>query len=109
MITDVNRYLTILRFGVKLLVTDYMYALVLIFVTLIINRSYHLSLPFLVISSLLLVYFIIYLTTPYDLNWHLYTSLYRLYQHVYPALIYLCLLSFKNVKTIPVLNQHSNL
>jgi len=32
-----------------------------------------------------LVYFLIYLTTPYNLNWHLSTSLSRLFLHLFPS------------------------
>ncbi len=37
----------------------------------------------------LLVYFFIYVTTPHDLEWHIRTSLGRLYLHVFPSMILL--------------------
>jgi hypothetical protein len=76
---------------------------VLLFAVVIINRKAFLSLPVITIVLLLSAYFVVYLLTPYDLNWHLSTSLYRLLQHVYPALVYVLLLSFKNLKVTPAL------
>jgi hypothetical protein len=96
---DTGRYATILKFGINTLIDNYMAALILIFVVIILNRKAFLSLPFIVISVLLAAYFIIYLITPHDLSWHLSTSLYRVFQQVYPASIYLLFLSLKNVKS----------
>jgi len=98
-LTDWSRYATICKFWLNTLVSNYIYALILIFAAFVVNRRFFASMPAIIIALLLLGYFIIYLVTPHDLNWHLYTSLYRIIQHVYPALIYLILLDFKGLQT----------
>ena len=97
-LSDTGRYLTIFKFGINTLISNYMPALILSFVVLTLNRKAFLSFPSIIISSLLVIYFVIYLITPHDLSWHLSTSLYRLFQQIYPALIYLLLLSLKNIR-----------
>jgi hypothetical protein len=95
----------ILKFALNTLISNYLAALLMIFVLFVFNRKIFLSLPFAIISALLGVYFVTYLITPYDLYWHLSTSLDRLFQQVYPALIYLLLSSFTSVKWPPALNK----
>lgn len=97
-LSDSGRYVMILKFALNTLISSYMCAMIMVFVVFAFNRKIFLSLPFIIISILLGVYFIIYLITPYDLNWHLSTSLNRLFQQVYPAFIYLFLRSLKGVK-----------
>ena len=96
-LTDWSRYATICKFWLNTLVSNYIYGLILIFAAFVVNRRFFASMPAIIIALMLLGYFIIYLITPHDLGWHLYTSLYRVFQHIYPALIYLLLLSFKNI------------
>ncbi|MCO5948750.1 hypothetical protein [Mucilaginibacter flavidus] len=98
-LTDWSRYATIFKFWLNTLLSNYIYALILVFAAFVVNRRLFASMPAIIIALLLLGYFIIYLVTPHDLNWHLYTSLYRIIQHVYPALIYLILLDFKGPQT----------
>jgi len=43
------------------------------------------------VLSQLMIYFIIFIVTPYDLEWHLSTSLSRLYLHLFPLAL-MCLL-----------------
>jgi len=95
----------ILKFWLNTLISYYTYALILIVIIFIVNRKFLLSLPIVVITTLLLAYFVIYLITPHDLTWHLYTSCSRIFQHVYPALIFLLLLGLKDAKAAVVLTQ----
>lgn len=95
---NAGRYTTIFKSWLNTLLSNYQYALILLFVVFIINREFFRSLPAHVIAALLLAYFVIYLVTPYDLAWHLSTSVTRLFLHVYPALIYLVLRSLGNAK-----------
>lgn len=97
-LSDPGRYVTILKFAFNTLISSYMCAVIVIFAVLVFDRKFFLSLPFIIISALLGVYFITYLITPYDLNWHLSTSLNRLLQQVYPALIYLLFRQLSRVK-----------
>jgi uncharacterized membrane protein len=89
------------------LFTNYIYVSILLFIILLINRKLISSFPFTILSLLLIVYFIIYLLSPYDLTWHLSTSLSRIFQHVYPAFIYLAGVSFKNFKINNTLLQQN--
>jgi len=97
-LTDWSRYATIFKFWLNTLVSNYIYAILLIFAAFVVNRRFFASMPAVILALLLLGYFIIYLVTPHDLSWHLYTSLYRIFQHIYPALIYLVLLGFKDLQ-----------
>jgi hypothetical protein len=45
-------------------------------------------------------YFLIYVLTPHDLQWHLRTSLYRLMIHVFPAALFLFFVSITDPETI---------
>jgi hypothetical protein len=50
---------------------------------------------FVVILLAMAGYFMIYVTSPFDLHWHLATSADRVLQHFYPALVYAILLSLQ--------------
>ncbi|MGZ3872096.1 MAG: hypothetical protein ACXVJD_04225 [Mucilaginibacter sp.] len=101
---DLKRYEMIVKFGIDVLISNYMPAVILIITAFVFNQKFFLSFTFAVIVLLLSTYFVVYLTTPYDLRWHLSTSLYRLLQHVYPALIYLLLIAVKNIKNHAPIN-----
>jgi len=45
-------------------------------------------------------YFLIYLLTPHDLDWHLRTSLYRLMIHIFPAALFIFFVSITDPETI---------
>jgi hypothetical protein len=45
--------------------------------------------PLLAVLLIFLGYLVIYVITPYDLNWHLSTSLDRLILQIFPAVVYL--------------------
>lgn len=93
---DVARYRIILKSFITTAVTNYPQALILVIALIIYRRHAFLTMPFAIVGTMLAAYFAIYLISPYNLNWHLYTSLYRVYQQLYPALVYLLLLSFGN-------------
>ncbi|MDB5017719.1 MAG: hypothetical protein JWQ84_2551 [Mucilaginibacter sp.] len=95
---NTGRYITIIKFGINMLMNNYMILLMLILAAVVFNRKFFKSFPFIIILLLLGAYFFAYLTTPYDLVWHLTTSIDRLIQQVYPALIYLILLSLREIK-----------
>ena len=56
--------------------------------------------PFLIsvitIVLCLFVYFSVYLTTPYNLDWHLATSLDRLLLHFWPSIIFICFIASRS-------------
>lgn len=93
-LTDTSRYLLILKYFISTIITNYPYALLVSCALLIHRRRAFLTTPFAVIGVTMAGFFAIYLISPHDLNWHLYTSLYRVYQQVYPSLIFFLLLSF---------------
>lgn len=91
MIVNPTRYLLIAK-HVFIVSTSYYWILLVLFAVLLIHRTpFVMTLPFMVISLMLLGYFAIYLTTPNDLDWHLGASLDRLFHHIYPACLYLIL------------------
>ncbi|QKJ29633.1 hypothetical protein HQ865_07660 [Mucilaginibacter mali] len=98
-LTDADRYLIIAKYFISTVFTNYAYALIVIFGLLVYNRRAFLKFPFAIIGAMLAAFFAVYLVSPYELKWHLYTSLYRVYQQLYPALIYLLMLSFGNRPT----------
>lgn len=94
---DTARYGFIFKSFITTSISNYPQALILVLALIVHKRRAFLTIPFAVIATMLAAYFAIYLISPYNLEWHLYTSLYRVYQHVYPALIYLLLLSFDGI------------
>lgn len=48
------------------------------------------------LSVIIISYFLIYLITPFDLPWHLSTSLKRLFLHLWPSFIFLIFLTARN-------------
>ncbi len=45
-------------------------------------------------------YFLIYVLTPHDLDWHLSTSLYRLMVHIFPSMLFITFVSITNPETL---------
>jgi len=103
--TDVNRYLVVFKeFLIKLLgVSSDNFALfipVLLLFALsegkfFINKLN--TVNFIPVLTLIL-YFFIYILTPYSLEWHISTSLSRLLLHLYPCFIFLLLAPLKDYK-----------
>ncbi|HVN16072.1 MAG TPA: hypothetical protein VMT73_10070 [Anaerolineales bacterium] len=55
-----------------------------------------LSYALLIVLIQLLIYFSVYVITPYDLDWHIRTSINRLYMHVFPIVILILFLWLKS-------------
>jgi hypothetical protein len=84
-------------------ICDYAYTFItehckLLYISLIailfINYKYFYSFCFLIILGLLTAYFFVYVTTPYEIMWHLTTSLDRLIHQVTPVLLYSIFMAF---------------
>ncbi|HEY8784031.1 MAG TPA: hypothetical protein VIM16_20550 [Mucilaginibacter sp.] len=94
---DVHRYFTIFRMSAKILIDNFWAAIIIVFLLLLFNRNFFKSFPFIVFSILFSGFILIYLTTPYNLEWHLYTSLFRLLYQIYPSLLYVSIIGLGNV------------
>lgn len=91
MIVNPARYMLIAK-HVFVTSINYYWILLVLLAGLVIQRtSFLTTLPFIVFALMLSGYFVIYLTTPNDLDWHLGASLDRLLHHIYPACLYLAL------------------
>ncbi|WP_353721300.1 hypothetical protein [Dyadobacter sp. 676] len=100
MIADPARYLLIVKHFV-ITSASYYWILFVLFLALLMHKTaFSNSFPFIVISLILCGYFVIYLTTPNDLNWHLGASLDRLLHHLFPSCIYLFLFRLSSVSNI---------
>lgn len=94
---NLSRYQLILKNFVSVTFEKFWIGFVLLSATLFFNFKILKSPGFIIINLLIAGYIFIYLTTPYDLQWHLGSSLNRLLYHVYPSVVYLCLLSFREM------------
>jgi hypothetical protein len=67
------------------------------------------GLPYLtfIIGTQALVYFLIFVSTPYDIAWHVVTSLPRLYLHLFPLILMALFLWLKSPDELNVLNRES--
>ncbi len=92
LIVNPDRYGLIITYFFRTGFTYYSVVLVLLTLLLVRKIAFVKSLPMLVVGLLLSGYFVIYLTTPNDLEWHLSQSIERLFHHIYPAGLYLLLL-----------------
>lgn len=92
LIVNPDRYGLIITYFFRTGFTYYSVVLVLLTLLLVKKIAFVKSLPMLVVGLLLSGYFVIYLTTPNDLEWHLSQSIERLFHHIYPACLYLLLL-----------------
>jgi hypothetical protein len=94
-LVDYHRYFIIARYLCSTLFYFYADVLILLIAVVIINRQFFKSPLFVVILLAMAGYFMIYVTSPFDLHWHLATSADRVLQHFYPALVYAILLSLQ--------------
>jgi hypothetical protein len=99
-LTNVNTIITICKAGNELIFKNYLLIVFLAITIIVFVPKFFkgLELPYLVLVSLSVSYFIVYLITPYEINWLIRTSMARLMQHGFPAMIYLLLLSLSSVK-----------
>ena len=70
------------------------------------NQRPNFLIAWMIIFSLLSGYFMVYIITPHDLQWHLKTSLSRLYLHVIPSLIFVFFLNLNAI--MPQMEKHRN-
>jgi len=102
---DINRYVFIIKYTFKTIFSSYSLIIVLLGIVIVFNRKYFKSFSFQIIACLFITYFMVYVLTPKNLEWHLNTSLTRLLHHIFPVLIYIALISFgKMKKSFNVLN-----
>ena len=99
-ILDFDRYTTIFGFALKSVVNMHLPITLLIFGLIILNIRTLKGLGYKVLSVMVIVYFMVYIVTPRDLDWHLATSFGRLAHHIGPALFYLLILSTIQNKTL---------
>ncbi len=62
-----------------------------------------------IVGTQALVYYLVFVTTPYDINWHVATSLPRLYLHLFPLILVALFLWLKSPDELNVLNRGSRL
>jgi hypothetical protein len=96
-----DRYLLIIRYFFVTSIQYYWIILVLFAIIVLRKIPFLRTLPFIVFSLMLAGYFMIYLTTPNDLDWHLGASIDRLFHHIYPACLYILLLKLNSVYQLP--------
>jgi hypothetical protein len=95
---DKNRYISILKALANELFSNFWMAFILFLLLLLVNRNFYKSLPFLVLLIMFSGYMMIYLITPYNLTWHLSTSLSRVLYQIYPSFLYISIMAFGNAK-----------
>ncbi len=103
-VTDVNRYLLIFKEMVIILIKEPFLVFIISF-AVIFNLKYFLSREFFIVSTLMVIYFGVYLITPHDLKWHLSTSLNRLLHQVSPLIL---ISSLYSLKKIPLFTDRCN-
>lgn len=87
-IKDPERYLVIWQFVKDYLTQNSSLLLYVLLATLIFQRRYYFSFPFLAIAGLFCSYLAIYIITPNNLEWHLASSFDRLLHQLMPATIF---------------------
>jgi hypothetical protein len=93
-------YLQIIKFWAQLILTSFPILLVVTFFFLKLKPHKSIYVPLILFLGLTIGYFLAYLLSPYNLEWHLRTSMSRLIHHAYPSLLYLFLFSIAT-KTSP--------
>lgn len=102
-LVDFENYKVILNFAYTFIIDNCKLLYMSLIAILILNYKYIYSFCFLVIFGLLVAYFFVYVTTPYDIMWHLSTSLNRLLHQVTPILLYSIFMAFaERLKTLYV-------
>ncbi|MBC7438359.1 MAG: hypothetical protein H7250_00030 [Flavobacterium sp.] len=93
-LSNFENYKIILDYSYSFIINNCKILYLSLIAILIINYKYYYSFCFVVIFVLLSAYFFVYVTTPYNLNWHLSTSLDRLLHQVTPVLLYSIFIAF---------------
>ncbi|MBE9664010.1 hypothetical protein [Mucilaginibacter myungsuensis] len=87
-IKDPARYIAIIKFILVALTGRYILLTAVLMTALILCRRYFVSSTFMILALVFMGYMVVYLTTPYGLDWHLTTSFDRVLQHLCPSLIF---------------------
>ncbi len=87
---DSDRYIMVFNYFILTAGKKFVYIGLLfgIYLTICLVRKKRPGLEFLLFASCLFAYFMVYVLTPKDLKWHLYTSCERLFVQLYPLMLY---------------------
>jgi hypothetical protein len=97
-LVELGRYVLITKYLLMELWLHYKILILFLIIAIVYNRKYLRSLQFLTILLVFAGYFLIYVITPNDLNWHLSTSCERLIHQFYPAFVCSFLLSLSQTE-----------
>lgn len=87
-LANADRYILTLKYFAGRLYNQKFLAVLLLLLTVLLNRAYFAGFASWVLGLVLLGYFFIYILTPHPLEWQLYTSCSRLLTQLSPAVIY---------------------
>jgi len=87
-VMDIGRYLTIGRYFISTMLNEFGLLSALLVLIFFVDYKYYFSFNFIIILTLLVGYFFIYVVTPNDLEWHLSTSFSRLLHQVLPVFLF---------------------
>jgi hypothetical protein len=87
-LANADRYILTLKYFASRLYNQKFLAVLLLLLTVLLNRTYFSGFAFWVLGMVLLGYFFIYILTPHPLEWQLYTSCSRVLTQIFPAVIY---------------------
>jgi hypothetical protein len=96
---DLKRYLVILRYFLSEFVIRYSLVVVLFLAIILFGVKLHLQPTIYLIVGMAITYFFIYVITPEDLEWHLLTSINRLFHQLYPSVLFILFYNLDNFKT----------
>jgi hypothetical protein len=91
---NIENYKIVLNYGYTFIISNCKLLYMSLIAILFVNSKFYYSFCFAIIFGLLGVYFIIYITTPYAIMWHLTTSFDRLIHQVTPVLLYSIFMAF---------------
>lgn len=91
---QIENYKVILNYAYTYIIDNCRFLYISLIAILLLHYKFFYSFCFLIIFGLLTAYFFVYITTPYDLMWHLSTSLDRLLHQVTPVLLYSIFMAF---------------
>ena len=104
LLLDHNRYLIVGKSYLYYLNRKFLFIIIIIPIMLIIlkfsgDKNYKISstISFFIIFLLLFGYFMVYIISPHDLEWHLKTSLKRLYLQVMPSIIFVFFVALNTI------------
>lgn len=89
---DFGRYYTILEYFVLNIFVEHHLPLLVLLAAIFVFRAFRPSYPGAIIIIASICYFLVYVVTQTDLMWNLGTSATRLFQHLFPAMLYVLFL-----------------